>query len=124
MRVSRLVIVGLSGLVAMHIFMLAGHGHGYDPLADMRGVTAHPSTATSAPSFTTTDGEQGDTGMHPDMTVACLAVVAGLLLLQPKQRRRTGPSPVDHRSPTWHPTRADPGRPRTRSLEELCISLT
>ena len=122
MRVSRLVIVGLSGLVALHIFMLAGHGHGHDPFAGMRGVSNHASTVTSlaAP----TDQDKGGAGRHMNMTVACLAVVAGLLLLQPKQRRRTGPSPVDHRSPTWHPTRADPGRPRTRSLEELCISLT
>jgi hypothetical protein len=122
MRVSRLVIVGLSGLVAMHIFMLAGHGHGHDPFAGMRGVPAHTSTATSlaAP----TDQDQGGAGMHLEMTVACLAVVAGLLLLQPKQRRQTAPSPMDDRSPTWHPARTDPGRPRTRSLEELCISLT
>jgi hypothetical protein len=124
MRVSRLVIVGLSGLVAMHIFMLAGHGHGHDPFAGMRGVTAHTSTATSPSLMPTTDQDQGGTGTHLEMTVACLAVVAGLLLLQPKQRRQTAPSPVDARSPTWYPARADPGRPGTRSLEELCISLT
>jgi len=122
MRVSRLVIVGLSGLVALHIFMLAGHGHGHDPFAGMRGVTVHASTATSLAG--PTDQDKGGAGTHVEMTVACLAVVAGLLLLQPKQRRRTGPSPVDQRSPTWHRTRTDPGRPRTRSLEELCISLT
>ena len=124
MRVSRLVIVGLSGLVAMHIFMLAGHGHGHDPFAGMQGVAGHASTAT-APSFTSaTDGDNDDAGMHLEMTVACLAVVAGLLLLQPRQRRQTAPSPVDERGPTRHPARADPGRPRRRSLEELCISLT
>jgi hypothetical protein len=116
MRVSRLVIVGLSGLVAMHIFMLAGHGHGHDPFAGMRGLATHASTAT--------DGDEGDAGMHLEMTVACLAVVAGLLLLQPTQRRQTAPSPLDRGSPGWYPARADPGRPRMRSLEELCISLT
>jgi hypothetical protein len=122
MRVSRLVIVGLSGLVAMHIFMLAGHGRGHDPFAGMQGVTAHASTATSlaAP----TDEDEGGTGMHVEMTVACLAVVAGLLLLQPKQHRQAAPSPTDERSSSWYPARADPGRPQTRSLEELCISLT
>jgi hypothetical protein len=122
MRVSRLVIVGLSGLVAMHIFMLAGHGHGHDPFAGMQGVTAHASTAASpaAP----TDEDEGGTGMHVEMTVACLAVVAGLLLLQPKQHRQTAPSPTDERGFSWYPARADPGRPQTRSLEELCISLT
>jgi hypothetical protein len=126
MRASRLVVVGLSGLVALHIFMLAGHGHGLDPFAGMAGVTTHATAATSpSPSLTTeTGGDESGTGMHLEMTVACLAVVAGLLLLQPKQRRQTVPSPVDERRPTWYPARADPGRPRTRSLEELCISLT
>ena len=124
MRLSRLVIVGLSGLVAMHIFMLAGHGHGHNPLAGMQGVAAHSSMAT-APSVTTaTDGDEDGAGMHLEMTVACLAVVAGLLLLQPKHRRQTAPSPVDKRGPIRYPARAGPGRPRMRSLEELCISLT
>jgi hypothetical protein len=125
MRVSRLVILGLSGLVAMHIFMLAGHGHGHDPFAGMRGVAApHASTATP-PSFTTaTHGDEDGAGMHLEMTVACLAVVAGLLLLQPTQHRQTAPSPVDERGPIRSPARVDPGRPRMRSLEELCISLT
>jgi hypothetical protein len=123
MRLSRMVIVVLSGLIAMHIFMLAGHGHGHDPLAGMRGVIAH--TSTASPSLTTaTHRDEGGTGMHLEMTVACLAAVAGLLLLQPKQRRQTTSSGADERTPSWHPARADPGRPRTRSLEELCISLT
>ena len=122
MRVSRLVIVGLSGLVAMHIFMLAGHAHGHDPFAGMQGVTAHASTATSP--VAAPDQDDGDTGMQLEMTVACLAVAAGLLLLQPKQRRQTAPSPVGERIRTWYPTGADPGRPPMRSLEELSISLT
>jgi len=124
MRVSRLVIVGLSGLVAMHIFMLAGHGHGHDPFAGLRSAAAHASTATSPSLMTATDGDEDGAGMHLEMTVACLAVVAGLLFLQPTQRRQTAPSPVDERGPSWYPARADPGRPRMRSLEELCISLT
>ncbi len=124
MRVSRLVIVGLSGLVAMHIFMLAGHGHGHDPFAGKQGGTSHASTATPPSLTTATDGDEGGTGMHVEMTVACLAMVAGLLFLQPTQRRQTAPSPADERGPAWYPAWADPGRPRMRSLEELCISLT
>jgi|SRR5829696_4998923 len=124
MRVSRLVILGLSGLVALHIFMLAGHGHGHDPLAGMREVAGHTSTATSPSLTTATGGDERGTGMHLEMTVACLAVVAGLLLLQPKQRREIAVDPVDERSPTWYLPQADPGSVRTRSLEELCISLT
>ena len=124
MQVSRLVIVGLSCLVAMHIFMLAGHGHGHDPFAGMRGVAAHASTATSPSLTTATRGDQDAGGMHLEMTVACLAVVAGLLLLQPKQRGQTAPRSLEKRGPSWYPARADPGRDRTRSLQELCISLT
>ncbi|HET7519635.1 MAG TPA: hypothetical protein VFN05_18470 [Actinomycetes bacterium] len=103
------MIVGLSGLVAMHIFMLAGHGHGNDPFAGMRGVAAHSSTATPPSVTTATDGDEDEdgAGMHLEMTVACLAVVAGLLLLQPKQRRQTAPSLVDERGPTRYPARAD-----------------
>ena len=123
MRVSRLVILGLSGLVALHIFMLAGHGHGHDPLAGMGGVSAHAATATSPSLMTAPGGDEHSAGMHLEMTVTCLAVVAGLLLLQPKQRRQTAPSPVNERTRTRYPTRAYLGRPRMRSLEELCISL-
>jgi len=47
MRPSRLVIVGLTGLVALHVFMLAGHGHGHDPFAGMRGGAEHDAAATS-----------------------------------------------------------------------------
>jgi hypothetical protein len=124
MRVSRLVIIGLSGLVAMHIFMLAGHGHGPDPFAGMRGFGAHPSTALPPSLAAATDGDEHGAGMHLEMTVTCLAVVAGLLLLQPKQRRHSAPSIVDKRGSTRYPAWVDPGRPLMRSLEELCISLT
>jgi hypothetical protein len=124
MRVSRLVIVGLSSLIALHIFMLAGHGHGHDPFAGMRGVTTHASAGPSPSLTSATDGDEDGTGMHLEMTVACLAVVAGLLLLQPKQPRQTAPSRPDQRTSLWHPARGGPGRPRTRSLEEFCISLT
>jgi hypothetical protein len=124
MRVSRLVIVGLSGLVALHIFMLAGHGHGHDPFAGMRGVTTHASDGPPPSLTSATDEDEGGTGVHLEMTVACLAVVAGLLLLQPKQRHQTTPSRADQRTPPWYPARSDLGRSRMRSLEELCISLT
>jgi hypothetical protein len=124
MRVSRLVILGLSGLVALHIFMLAGHGHGPDPFAGMRMVTTHAPDGTSPSLAAATDEDQSGTGMQMEMTITCLAVVAGLLLLQPQQRRQAIPSRSGERGPTWYPARSPPGRLRTRSLEELCISLT
>ena len=117
MRVSRLVIVGLSALVAMHIFMLAGHGHGYNPFVGMRGVTAQASMATPE-SLTTATGDGDGDGMFLEMTVACLAVMAGLLFLQPKQRRHMAPSPVDEPSrPGIWPgtTREDPECDHLRS---------
>ena len=124
MRVSRLVILGLSGLVALHIFMLAGHGHGPDPFAGMRVVTVHAPDGVSASLAAATDEDESGTGMQMEMTITCLAVVAGLLLLQPQQRRQTIPSHRDERGPAWYPARSTPGRVRTRSLEDLCISLT
>ena len=78
----------------------------------MRGVAAHASTAT--PSVTTaTDGDEDGAGMHLEMTVACLAVVAGLLLLatdatppdrsQPRRRARSYPlSGPGRPGPTSH----------------------
>jgi hypothetical protein len=124
MRVSRLVTLGLSGLVALHIFMLAGHGHGFDPFAGMQSITTHAETATSPSLTTAPGGDEHSAGMHLEMTVACLAVMAGLLLLQPNQHRQTAPGPGDERRSPWYPARVDPGRARIRSLEELCISLT
>ena len=124
MRPSRLVIVGLAGLVALHVFMLAGHGHGHDPFAGMPGVGEQATSATAPSLSAPMAGDGGGTGMDLEMTVACLAVVAGLLLLQPRQRHRAATSRPDERTVTWYPAHGDPGKLRTRSLEELCISLT
>jgi hypothetical protein len=124
MRPSRLVIAGLAGLCALHVFMLAGHGHGHDPFAGMRGDILHDAVATPPSLSDPTAGDKGGAGMHLEMTVACLAVVAGLLLMQPKQRRQAAPARADDRVPAWYPVRAAPGKPRTRSLAELCVSLT
>jgi hypothetical protein len=123
MRPSRLVIVGLAGLCALHVFMLAGHGSGHAPSVGMTGVAPH-ARAMEAPVLSApmpTD-EGGPTGM--DMTVACLAVVAGLLLLWPRQPQRLATRGPERQPATRYRTRAQPTSLRTRSLEELCISLT
>jgi hypothetical protein len=123
MRPSRLVIVGLAALCALHVFMLAGHGSGHAPSAGTTGVAPHVGAMTapvlSAP-MPADDG--GPTGM--DMTVACLAVVAGLLLLWPRQLQRPATRGPDRQPFTRSRARAQPTGLRTRSLEELCISLT
>jgi hypothetical protein len=123
MRPSRLVIVGLAGLCALHVFMLAGHGSGHDPSANMFSTAQHVVGMTE-PALTApmAGDEGGPTGM--DMTVACLAVVAGLLLLWPRQSQQLVIRTPDGRTGTRLPARAQPTGLRTRSLEELCISLT
>jgi hypothetical protein len=123
MRPSRLVIVGLAGLCALHVFMLAGHGSAHDPSTGMVGV-AQPVRDLTPPvlSAPMAGDDGGPTGM--DMTVACLAVVAGLLLLWPRQPQRPTTRGPDRHTATRYRTRAQPAGLRTRSLEELCISLT
>jgi hypothetical protein len=120
MRPSRLVIVGLAGLVALHIFMLAGHGRDHAPWAAAPVVVEHASAVPCCPPPMAADERR--TGA--DMTVACLAVVAGLLLLRPRQRHQLATSRPDERTATRYPARGHPGRLRPRSLEQLCISLT
>jgi hypothetical protein len=122
MRPSRLVIVGLAGLVAVHVFMLAGHGHGHDPFAGMRGGADQDTVSTSPSLSDPMTGDQASTGF--DMTVSCLAVVAGLLLLRPRQRHQPATNGPARLMGTRSPVRCEQVGRRTRSLEELCISLT
>ena len=122
MRPSRLVIVGLASLVALHIFMLAGHGRGHDMVAGMPGTVQHAASAMASCCPATTAAAEGHAGV--DMTVACLAVVAGLLLLRPRSRSQTAATGPKRLRATLYPSRGDPARRRARSLEELCISLT
>jgi hypothetical protein len=58
------------------------------------------------------------------MTVACLAVLAGLLLLLPARSRRLAAARPARRTTIDAPARSDRAGPRTRSPTELCISLT
>jgi hypothetical protein len=118
MRPARMTIVALAPMIALHVFMLAGHGRGHDvPMGDAHTVAAHASSPTSPP-----PADQDAAGM--DMTVACLAVLAGLLLLLPARSgllATVGPERLTAIGHSAHPERAGP---RTRSPTELCISLT
>jgi hypothetical protein len=122
MRPSRLVIVGLASLVALHIFMLAGHGREQHLAAGMPGTVQHAASAMASCCPATTAAAKRRAGV--DMTIACLAVVAGLLLLRPRSRPQTAATGPDRRQAILYPSRGDPARLRARSLEELCISLT
>ena len=123
MRPSRMTILGLASMIALHVFMLAGHGRGHDiPMRDAHAVAAHASSPTSPSLSAPMPADQDAAGM--DMTVACLAVLAGLLLLLPARSgllATVGPERLTAIGHSAHPERAGP---RTRSPTELCISLT
>jgi hypothetical protein len=121
MRPSRMLLLGLAGLVAVHVFMLAGHGSGNSLAA---GISSSAEHATSPPSSRSTPlpDDKGHGGF--DLTVACLAVLAGLILLGPRRAPQAATAPHDRpaTSRDWAPR--GPAGPRTRCLAELCISLT
>jgi hypothetical protein len=121
MRPSRMLLLGLAGLVAVHVFMLAGHGSGNSLAAGISSSAKHAASSPSSPSAPLPD-DQGHRGF--DLTVACLAVLAGFVLLAP--RRAAPAATARHDRPAvgrdWAPR--GPAGPRTRSLAELCISLT
>jgi hypothetical protein len=123
MRPSRLVIVGLAALCALHVFMLAGHGRGHAASSSMAGLAQHADTMT-APVLTAPMAGDEERSAGMDVTVARLAVVAGLLLLWPRQSKHLAARRPDWRTSTRYPARAQPAALRTRLLEELCISLT
>jgi hypothetical protein len=122
MRPSRMAILLLAGLVALHVFMLAGHGRrhhapiGVPMAAEHTGSSMPPSLAVPMPS------DEDSAGM--DMTVACLAVVAGLLLLLPRRSGQPAAPTLQRLIRVGHPAHSTQAGPRTRSLAELCISLT
>jgi hypothetical protein len=122
MRSSRLLIVGLAGLLALHVFMLAGHGrsHGAEMAAPVMGE--HPGAAAVPSLAPAMPGDQDAAGF--DMTVACLAVLAGFLLLLPRRRRPPAAAERPRPAASPPPARAERAGPQTRSLAELCISLT
>jgi hypothetical protein len=121
MRPSRMLLLGLAGLVAIHVFMLAGHGSGNSTAAGIRSSAEHAASSPSSRSAPMPDDERHTA---VDMTVACLAVLAGLVLLGLRRAAQAATARPDRPVPSWDP--AVPGRagPRTRSLAELCISLT
>jgi hypothetical protein len=128
MRPSRMLVPGLAGMVGLHVFMLAGHGRSHDvPMVSQMGVSAmglHAGPSVSRSLLPVPPLPAGHHGTGTAMTVACLAVLAGLLLLLPGRQGRL----VAERPP-WPTVIGRPVGPelagaRTPSLAELCISLT
>jgi hypothetical protein len=122
MRLSRLTILALGGMIALHVFMLAGHGRGHDAPMGVQVMAEHANSSPSPSLSTPMPGDADGAGM--DMTVACLAVLAGLLLLRPACKGQLATVGPDRPAAIGGPTRRERTGPRTRSPTELCISLT
>jgi hypothetical protein len=128
MRPSRMLVLGLAGLVGLHVFMLAGHGRSHD-VPMLSQVAESPMSVHAGPSVSRSllpvpPLPAGHHGAGMAMTVACLAVLAGLLLGLPGRQGRL----VTERPP-WPTVIGRPVGPelagaRTPSLAELCTSLT
>jgi hypothetical protein len=121
LRVVRLVVVGAAVLLALHLFMLTGHGQaGHGPMPPPGAVT-HDAVAMDQQPHPALDLDAAlPAGV--DMAATCFAVLAALLLLGAGGRRAIRTSSLaaaaacgatDHRT-----------RPRARSLVELCVSRT
>jgi hypothetical protein len=121
MRPSRMLLLGLAGLVAIHVFMLAGHGSGNSLAAGISGSAEHAASSPPSPSGPTPDDE-GHSAI--DLTVACLAVLAGLVLFGLRRAAQAATAPQEQPAASRGPGRLRRAGPRPRSLAELCISLT
>jgi hypothetical protein len=134
MRPTRMLVVGLAGLVGLHVFMLAGHGSHETPMGVSQVVdsslgmaqtgvhTGHSASPSRSPVVPLPPGGHEETGMA--MTVACLAVLAGLLLLVPGSTGRLATGRPQLPTAIGQPVQPQLAGARTPSLAELCISLT
>jgi len=96
MRPSRMLLLGLAGLVAVHVFMLAGHGSGNSMAAGIRSAAEHAASSPLSRSAPMPDDER-HTAI--DMTVACLAVLAGLVLLGLRRAAQAATARQDRQRP-------------------------
>jgi hypothetical protein len=119
LRVVRLVVVGAAVLLALHLFMLAGHGQaGHGPMGSP-GPAAHATDQQASPSL----DHDASLPVGVQMVATCFAVLAALLLLGAGARRgwrvrgwlglAASSRPAGHRA-----------RLRARSPVELCVSRT
>jgi hypothetical protein len=126
MRPTRMLVLALAGLVGLHVFMLAGHGQRHLAPLGMSQMDGH-SSASASPSpsprpLPMPPGGHDDAGMA--MTVACLAVLAGLLLLLPGRTGRLVIGRPQLPTAIGPPVRPELLGARTLSLAQLCVSLT
>jgi hypothetical protein len=126
-----MLVLGVAGLIGLHVFMLAGHGS-HDTLmavsevgdsrSGMAQTGVHTGHSASPSPVPLPPGGHEQTGMA--MTVACLAVLAGWLLLVPGSAGRLATGRPQLPAGIRQPVRLQLAGARTPSLAELCISLT
>jgi hypothetical protein len=121
MRPSRMLLLALAGLVAVHVVMLAGHGSGNSLAAGIRSSAEHAAASPSSRSGPLPD-DKGHGGF--DLTIACLAVLAGLVLLAPRRSAQAATGRPGRPATGQDPAPLGRAGPRRRSLVELCISRT
>ncbi len=123
LRVVRLVVVGAAVLLALHLFMLAGHGQaGHGSLEPPPGLATHDTLATLVMDQQAPPSLNHDAALlvGVDMAATCFAVLAALLLVGAGARR-------SRRTRGWLGLTASGrpaghgSRPRARSPVELCV---
>jgi hypothetical protein len=117
-----MMILALAGMIALHVFMLAGHVRGPHGPMGMPAAAEHANSPTSPSLSAPMPADHDAAGMA--MTVACLAVLAGLLLLLPARSGQLATEEPERPIAIGFPAYPERAGPRTRSPTELCISLT
>jgi hypothetical protein len=118
-----MLVLGLAGLVGLHVFMLAGHGRSQDAPMGVPQMGVHASHSASPSPTPVPMPPGGHDGAGMAMTVACLAVLAGLLLL-PGRTGRLATGRPGLPTAIGQPVRPGLAGDRAPSLAELCVSLT
>jgi uncharacterized protein (DUF305 family) len=90
MRPSRMLVLGLAGLVGLHVFMLAGHGRSHD-VPMLSQVAESPMSVHAGPSVSRSllpvpPLPAGHHGAGMAMTVACLAKLVDSHTKRPQLR--------------------------------------
>jgi hypothetical protein len=121
LRVVRLAVVGAAVLLALHLFMLIGHGHAEHGSMPPPGGVTHAAMALDQQPHPTLNL---DTSLPAgvDMAATCFAILAGLLLLGAAARRIMWAPDLTASDSASGGAAGRPVRPRARSPVELCVS--
>jgi hypothetical protein len=120
LRAVRTAVVGAAVLLALHLFMLIGHGHARHGSMRSPGAMPHTAAPMDQPAGSMPDLE-GALGAGVDMAATCFAVLAGLLVLGAGVRRSPRISAFSASAAASGGAASRRVRPRARSPVELCI---